>query len=143
MDLAARLNSPHYQKPNTNDHYMHFRLYPTVAAARRVQHTLLMTAIHTCELKRNTVDARTSMYMLDAQGIHIDPGDTEGDVCENQVDGLTTKTKKIKLARAALIALLKVGPSVRTQGWFKTTSNTACASSENRSSTRVPSRPTS
>ena len=58
------------------------------------------------------------MYMLDAQGRHIDQGATEGGEYENLVDGLIIKTKEIKPTRAALIALLKMGPSERTQGRF-------------------------
>ena len=51
-DLAARLDYPHCQKPDTNDHYQHYCLAPTVVAARQEHRRLLATAIFTCELKR-------------------------------------------------------------------------------------------
>ena len=43
-DMAARLDCPHYQKPDTNGHYRHFCLAPTVVAARREHHKLLAAA---------------------------------------------------------------------------------------------------
>ena len=58
------------------------------------------------------------MYMLGAQGRHKGPGVTEDDACENLVDGLIHDIGGIQPAKAALIALLSMRPSERTQGWF-------------------------
>ena len=59
------------------------------------------------------------MYSLDTQGRHADPGATEGGACENLIDGLIIKIKEVKSAKAALLALIQMGPSERTQGWFQ------------------------
>ena len=59
------------------------------------------------------------MYSLDTKGRHMDPGTTEEeDECENLIDGLIIKIKEVKPAKAAPLALLKIGPTERTQGWF-------------------------
>ena len=58
------------------------------------------------------------MYMLDAQDRHIDPGTTEGDACENLVDGLIYNIGEIQPVKAALVALLAMRPPERTQEWF-------------------------
>ena len=58
------------------------------------------------------------MYSLDTQDAHMDPGATEGDECENLIDGLMIKIKEVKPAKAALFALLKMGPTERTQVRF-------------------------
>ena len=50
-DLAARLNCPHCQKLDTNDHHGHFCLEPTVVVARRDHQRPLAAAIHTCTQK--------------------------------------------------------------------------------------------
>ena len=120
-DLAARLNYPHCQKPDKNDHYMHFCLTPTVIAARRENRRLLAAAIFTCELKKTTAGAPAAMYSIDAQGRHIDPGKTDGGACENLVGKLIVTRENIKPTRVALIFLLKVGPTKRTYGWFPKT----------------------
>ena len=111
-------NCPYCQKPDTNDHYRHFRAEPTVVAAQRKYKELLIAAIYSCELKTTTAKALTAMYMLDNQGRHVDPGATEDDACENLVDGLIHDIGGIQPVKAALIALLSMGPSERTQGWF-------------------------
>ena len=117
-DLAARLNCPHCQKPDTNDHCRHFCVEPTVVAARKKHKELLTAAIYACELKKTTARALTAMYMIDAQGGHIDPGVTEGDASENLVGGLINDIGGIQPAKAVLTALLSMGPPERTQGWF-------------------------
>ena len=117
-DLATRLDCPHCHKPDTNDHYMHFCVAPTVVAARRKHRKLLTEAIFACKIKRSTAKALTAMYSLDAQGRHIDPGSTDDDACANLVDGVICRVKEAAPARAALIDLAKMGPSERTQGWF-------------------------
>ena len=48
-DLATRLNYPYCHKPDTNDHYRHFCVEPTVVAARKKHKELLIAAIYTCE----------------------------------------------------------------------------------------------
>lgn len=58
-----------------------------------------------------------NMCSLDAQGRHVDPGATDGDACENLVDGLITQIKEVKPAKAALLTLIRMEPSKRTQGW--------------------------
>ena len=67
-DLAVRLNCPYCQNPDTNDHYVHFCVEPTVVAARRKHTELLIAVICACELKMTTANALTAMYMLNAQG---------------------------------------------------------------------------
>ena len=105
VDWAARLNCPHCQNQDTNDHYMHFYIEPTVVAARWGHHKLVAAAIYTCELKKTTAEALTAMYSLGAQGWHIDPQAIDNDACENLVDGLIITIKEIRLVKAALIAL--------------------------------------
>ena len=117
-DLAARLNCPHCHKPDTNDHYMHFCTAPTVVAARQQHHKLLTQAIFACKLKKTTAQALTAMYSLDAHGRHIDPGSTDDGACAALVDEVLSRVPKAVPARAALVALMKMGPSERTQGWF-------------------------
>ena len=96
---------------------MYFYFTPTVVAARQEHHRLLAIAIYTCELKKTTAETRTAMYSLGAQGMHIDPWTIDGDVCENLVDGLIVRRGEIRPAGAAMVALLKMEPTERTQGW--------------------------
>ena len=117
-DLAVRLNCPYYQNPDTYDHYRHFCVEPTVVAAKKKHKELLTAAIYACELKTTTAKALTAMYMLDTQGRHMDPGATEDGACENLVDGLIHDMGGIQPAKAALVALLSMGPSERTHGWL-------------------------
>ena len=49
----------------------------TVVAAKKKHKELLTAAIYACELKTTTAKALAAMYMLGAQGRHIDPGATE------------------------------------------------------------------
>ena len=53
-------------------------------AARKKHKELLTAAIDACELKKTMAKAATAMYMLDAQGRHVDPGTREGDDCETK-----------------------------------------------------------
>ena len=78
----------------------------------------LTAAIYACEPKTTTAKALTAMYMLDNQGRPIDPGATEDGACENLVDGLMRDIGGIQPAKAALAALLLMGPPERTQGWL-------------------------
>ena len=55
------------------------------------------------------------MYSLYTQWRHMDPGGSEGDECENRI-GLIVKIKEVEPAKAALLALLKMGPTKITQG---------------------------
>jgi len=90
-----------------------------VVAARLTHKELLTAAIYSCELEKTTAAALTAMYMVDAQGKHVDPGATENENCDDLVEGLIVDIgEKIRPAKAALVALLKMGPSERTQGWF-------------------------
>ena len=45
-DLTGRLNCPHCQKPDINDHYRHFCIEPTLMAARKKHKELLIAAIY-------------------------------------------------------------------------------------------------
>ena len=45
-DLAVRLNCPYCHEPDTNDHYRHFCIEPTVVAARKKHKELLIAAIY-------------------------------------------------------------------------------------------------
>ena len=58
------------------------------------------------------------MYDLDDLGRHIDLGVKEDGVCEDLVDHLIGASPRVEPVRGALIALLKMGPFERTQGWF-------------------------
>jgi hypothetical protein len=58
------------------------------------------------------------MYMLDAQGRHVDPGATENENCDDLVEGLIMDIGEIRPTKAALAVLFKMGASERTQGWF-------------------------
>ena len=60
----------------------------------------------------------TAMYSLDTQGRHVGPGAVGGGAYENLVSGLINQIKEVRLAKAALLALIKMGPSERTDGWF-------------------------
>ena len=104
---------------DTNDHYRHHCIEPTVVAARRQHHTLLAEAIHNSKLKRSIARALTAIYTLDNEGRHIDPGAAGGEVCADLVDNLiNTKVPAAAPARGALTALLEMGASERMQGWF-------------------------
>ena len=118
IDLETRLNCPYCKGKGTNAHYMHSCRESTVVAARRKHRALLAAAIHTCKLKNSTALALTAMYDLDDLGRHIDPGAGEKKVCEDLVDHLIGRNPKVGPARGAFIALLEMGPSERTQGWF-------------------------
>jgi hypothetical protein len=117
-DLNERLNCPHCKVPDTNDHYRHYCVEPTVVAARQKHLDLLTTAIYTCKLKPTTARALTSMYTIDNDGRHIDPGARSRDECADLVENLIATIPAVAPARGALIALLEMGPSERTQGWF-------------------------
>ena len=58
------------------------------------------------------------MYDLDDMGRHIDPGKKEGGVYAGLADHLIGNNPRVEPVRGALIALLEMGPSERTQGWF-------------------------
>ena len=88
-----------------------------MVAARQEHHRLFAAAIYTCELKKTTAKALTAMYSIGAQGKPIDPGTTDDDACENLVDGLIVRRGEIRPAGAAMVALLKMEPTERTQGW--------------------------
>ena len=57
------------------------------------------------------------MYSLGTQGEHLDPGATDDGACESLVDGLINTMKEISPVRSALVALVKMDPTERTQGW--------------------------
>ena len=114
-NLAERLNYPHCNVADTNDHYRHYCVEPTVVATRRRHHTRLAAGIHKSELKRSTARTLTDMYTLDNEGGYIDPGAGDGEVCAGLVDNLiNTEVPAAAPARGALIALLEMGPSERT-----------------------------
>ena len=73
---------------DTNDHYRHYCAEPTVVSARRKHYTLLSAAIHNSELKHSTARALTSMYTLDNEGRHIDPGAEGHEVCAGLVGNM-------------------------------------------------------
>ena len=106
-DLAIRLNGPYCHKPDTNDHYRHFCVEPTVVAVRQKHKELLTVAIYSCELKTTTAKALTAMYMLDNQGRHIGPGAIEDDACEN----LVKNKNKSKILRGVW------HPKIHLAGW--------------------------
>ena len=87
-DLAERLNCPHFHVSDTSDHYRHCCVEPTAVAARRKHHTLLSAAIHNSELKHSTARTLTSMYTLDNEGGHIDPGAEGCEVCAGLMDNV-------------------------------------------------------
>ena len=45
-DLADRLNCPHYKVADTNDHYRHYCVEPTVVVARKKHRTVVRRDIH-------------------------------------------------------------------------------------------------
>ena len=105
--------------PDINDHCRHYCVEPTVIKARQKHHTLLAASIHSTELKRSAVRALTSMYTMDNAGRHMDPGAEGGEVCAELVDNMiNTEAPEAVPVRGALIALLEMGPSERSQGWF-------------------------
>ena len=58
------------------------------------------------------------MYTLDNEGRHIGPRAEGGEVCAELVDNLVnSEVPAVAPARGALIAILEMGPSERTQGW--------------------------
>jgi hypothetical protein len=132
-DLAIRLNCPLCQTPDTSSHYRHFCTEP-LAVATRNEHKerWLIADIYSCELKKTTAKALTAIYMLDAQGRHIDPGATENENCDGLVEGLIVDIGEMRPAKAALVALLKMGRPSEPMGGPPKTLNTACASSEGR-----------
>ena len=57
------------------------------------------------------------MYTMDNEGRHIDP--VSRGVCAGLVDNMiASEVRAVAPARGAFIALLEMGPSERTQGWF-------------------------
>ena len=70
---------------DTNDHYMHYCVKPIVVAARRKHLALLVAAIHKSGFKSSTARALTSMYILDNEERHIDPGAKGREVCADLV----------------------------------------------------------
>ena len=89
-----------------------------VVDARKKHRGLLAAAIHKCKLKKSTATALTAMYDMYDLGRHIDPGAKGDGVCADLVDHLIGTNPRVEPTREALIALLKMGPSERTQRWF-------------------------
>ena len=118
--LVKRLNYPHCKVADTNDHYRHNCVEPTVVAARRKHLALLSAAIHKCGLKSATARALIAMYtMNDEGGGHIDPRAGGWEVCARRVDNLvSSEVPEVKPARGTMIVLLEVNTSERTQGWL-------------------------
>ena len=58
------------------------------------------------------------MYSLGTQGRHIDPGADETGACGALMDNLIAGIPAVEPARGALLALLQMGPSERTQRWL-------------------------
>ena len=58
------------------------------------------------------------MCTLDAEGRHTDTGAKGGGDFDNLVGGVIIQIPAVAPAREALVALVRVGLSERTQGWF-------------------------
>ena len=113
-----RLNCPYCKEMDTHAHYLHLYREPTVVAARQKHLRLLAAAIHTYKLKISTANTLTAIYDLGAMGRHINPGADENGVREGLIEHLVGTNPGIEPGRGALLALLQMGPSKRTQGWF-------------------------
>ena len=87
-DLAERLNCPYCKVGDTNDHYRHYYMEPVVVVARKKHLALLAAAIHTFKFKSTTARALASMYTLDDDEMHIDPGAAGEEICAGLVGNL-------------------------------------------------------
>ena len=76
-DPAAGPNCSYSKEPDTSAHYMHFCRKPTVAAARGKHLRLLVTVIHTYQLKPSTANALTAMYFRTPRGGTSTPAQIE------------------------------------------------------------------
>ena len=115
-DLEPGLHCPHCKEPDTSDHYRHFYRDPPVAVARRTHLDLLVVAIYTCKLKLTTARALTTMCTLDNDGRHVDPGARGACARKELVDYVIFQTPDVAPVLKALIALIQMGSSHRTQG---------------------------